>query len=100
MRDAESVATILVLENFHISIQCRRIRESRNDRPVKPIEVNPELQARGHVMTPAERRAQRISFAYGNIALSNADVTREMVEQAAEELDQQDERRKEGEGNG
>jgi hypothetical protein len=33
-------------------------------------------------MTEEERREQAISFAYGNTALSNPDVTREMVERA------------------
>lgn len=33
--------------------------------------------------TPAELRAQRISFAYGNVAIENPRVTREMVEREA-----------------
>jgi hypothetical protein len=31
------------------------------------------------------RRQQRISWVYGNLALSNPSITREMVEEAAEE---------------
>ena len=40
-----------------------------------------------NALPPEERRrhrhAQRISWVYGNVALSNPDVTREMVEEAA-----------------
>jgi hypothetical protein len=42
--------------------------------------------ARNHVMTPEERRAQVISFAYGNLAIENPAITREMVERAYDEL--------------
>ena len=38
--------------------------------------------ARSHVMTADERRRQAISFAYGNLAIENSGITREMVEQA------------------
>ena len=37
-------------------------------------------------MTPAQREAQRRSFAYGNTHFENADITRETVDRAAEEL--------------
>ena len=40
-------------------------------------------------LTPAEkkemRRLQRISWVYGNLAVENPNITREMVEKAAEE---------------
>lgn len=36
-------------------------------------------RARTHVMTDGEREAQARSFAYGNAAIDNPDVTREMV---------------------
>ena len=39
-------------------------------------------------MTPEQREEQRRSFAHGNVSLSNAAVTREMVDEAAVELDQ------------
>lgn len=39
--------------------------------------------AKSHTITPEERSAQRISFAYGNVALHNPAVTREMVEEQA-----------------
>lgn len=42
-----------------------------------------------NAMTPAQKRemhrAQRISWVYGNLALSNPDITREIVEKAAED---------------
>ncbi|HXK36744.1 MAG TPA: hypothetical protein VJ553_04140 [Candidatus Paceibacterota bacterium] len=41
-------------------------------------------KARTHVMTEEEQEAQQRSFAYGNAALSNPNVTREMVDRAAE----------------
>lgn len=41
---------------------------------------------RGYEVTPAEREEQLRSFAYGNAAISNPNVTREMVDRAAEEL--------------
>lgn len=52
------------------------------------VPVRPELdalmeKARDHVMTPQERIEQSISFAYGNGAIENPNITREMVEKAA-----------------
>jgi hypothetical protein len=38
-------------------------------------------------MTPEDWKRQRISFAYGNGALSNSRITRESVERAAEEME-------------
>lgn len=43
--------------------------------------------ARNYVMTPEELHEQRISFAYGNVAIENPRVTREMVEDAARKID-------------
>lgn len=37
-------------------------------------------------MTKAERRAQAISFAYGNAAIANPSITKEMVAKAYDEL--------------
>lgn len=37
-------------------------------------------KAREHVMTPEERRAQRISYVYGQLMDCNPDVSREEVE--------------------
>lgn len=42
--------------------------------------------SRTYVMTPEEREAQRRSFAYGNAHMSNENVTREMVDAAAEKI--------------
>lgn len=41
---------------------------------------------RGYQMTDAERRAQRRSFAYGNVAIENQLVTRQMVAEADEAM--------------
>jgi hypothetical protein len=43
--------------------------------------------SRTYFMTPEEREEQRRSFAYGNAHLSNPNVTRAMVDRAAEELE-------------
>jgi hypothetical protein len=40
-------------------------------------------------MTPAQRKRQRLSFAYGNTKLANERITREIVKRAAENLDNQ-----------
>ena len=40
--------------------------------------------ARNHKMTAAEREAQRRSFVYGNLHIENPNVTREIVDKAAE----------------
>ena len=47
-----------------------------------------ELLARAqkHTMTPEELEAQRRSFAFGNANIDNPNVTREMVDEAAERL--------------
>jgi predicted HAD superfamily Cof-like phosphohydrolase len=45
-------------------------------------------------MTAEEKEAQRRSFAYGNVALSNPDVTRETVDKAAEAADAAEARKK------
>lgn len=41
-------------------------------------------------MTPEAKACQRISFAYGNANISNPNVTREMVERAAEKMKEVD----------
>lgn len=38
-----------------------------------------ELIRNARRATPAELRAQRVSFAYGNVAIENPRITREMV---------------------
>ena len=37
-------------------------------------------------MTPEEREAQRRSFVHGTVAMSNPEVTREMVDEVVEEM--------------
>lgn len=60
--------------------------------PMKPLPRHPKLEELLRrvkdmpPMTPAERREQRISWAYGNVALSNPSVTREMVERIHDEM--------------
>lgn len=44
-------------------------------------------RARRARFTPEQRQQQRRSFAFGNAHLENADVTRAMVDQAAEALE-------------
>lgn len=59
---------------------------------IKPLPRNPNLAALLKAacnlppMTPVQRRAQRISWAYGNCALDNSSITREMVERAYDEM--------------
>jgi hypothetical protein len=38
------------------------------------------------VLTPEEKEQQRRSFAYGNTKIENPRITREMVDEAADEL--------------
>lgn len=42
--------------------------------------------ARKADMTPEQRKQQTISFVYGNLRIENPLITREIVEQAYEEL--------------
>jgi hypothetical protein len=44
-------------------------------------------QAKDMPMTLEEREEQRRSFAHGTIAMHNPGMTREMIDQAAEELE-------------
>lgn len=45
------------------------------------------IEAARHVtMTPAEREEQRRSFAFGNCAIENPLVTRELVDRVADRL--------------
>ena len=42
--------------------------------------------AKVRVFSPAEREAQRRSFAYGNVAFNNQLVTRSMIDQVADRM--------------
>ncbi|MEK7185279.1 MAG: hypothetical protein AAB726_01525 [Patescibacteria group bacterium] len=51
------------------------------------LDPTPLLEAaRHHVITTKERDEQRISFAHGNVAISNPRVTREIIELSVAEL--------------
>lgn len=58
--------------------------------------MNDELEklleaARYRPLTQVEKEEQRRSFAYGNANIENPRVTREMIDEQAAELDDQDE---------
>ena len=42
--------------------------------------------ARTQVMTPEEREAQRRSFVYGNLAIENPNITRELIDEVADQM--------------
>jgi len=54
-----------------------------------PEELLEELlaKARSHQITPEEKARQRLSFAYGNAAISNPNITRESIKRAAQRID-------------
>jgi len=58
----------LLLKNHGIRMTARRLEQLKN-----------------YKVTEKERKEQAISFAYGNVKLSNPNITREMVEKAYEE---------------
>lgn len=43
-------------------------------------------RAINHIMTSEEKRVQAISFAYGNTAIENPTITREMIEREYDRL--------------
>jgi hypothetical protein len=48
------------------------------------------LKRAKHVeMTPSEKEAQRKSFAYGNANIENAAVTKDVIEKAAAEIEEE-----------
>lgn len=44
-------------------------------------------ETRNHVMTPEEKDEQRRSFACGNTVIENPRVTREMIDESADEIE-------------
>lgn len=48
------------------------------------------VAAKQHALTPTEKEEQRRSFAYGNTKIENARITREMVDQEAERLKEEE----------
>ncbi len=59
----------------------------RNEPGIPPELAELLEKAKDHKMTPDEIREQRISFAYGNAAIENPNVTKDMVRKAADWLD-------------
>lgn len=60
---------------------------------VYPVDEELEVlleRAKKIKMTPEDMRAQRRSFAYGNVHMSNPSVTWEDVDKAIEELDKEE----------
>lgn len=81
--------------------ECAARHKAREDANAKQAEIERKAAAydelspglaqlleavRNHQWTEAERRAQAISFAYGNCAIENTAVTREVVEQEYDKL--------------
>lgn len=62
--------------------QCGAIRAARQGQPVSDEDIQAMIAA-APPMTDEAREEQRRSFAYGNAAISNARVTRAMVDAAA-----------------
>lgn len=53
----------------------------------KSIDINNLIEeCRGYKMTPEEQEKQRRSFAYGNTVIENPNITRELIDKAAEDL--------------
>ena len=46
--------------------------------------------SRGYKMSREEKRDQRVSFAFGNAAIENPSITREMVEKMDREIHPED----------
>jgi hypothetical protein len=51
-----------------------------------PASTTPRHPLAGYVMTPEEKEEQRRSFALGNVGMHNPDVTREVIDRAADSL--------------
>lgn len=62
------------------------LRAGKPDIDEKLALLNLVEKAKKIVMTPEQKEAQRRDFAYGNVALHNPEVTREMVDKAAEAM--------------
>ena len=66
----------------HISHPCEGCGRIGGRRHEPTLETLIE-EARNRPFSEQERHAQRLSFAYGNVKMSNDRVTREMVEEAS-----------------
>lgn len=68
----------LVLCPFFLYVLVRQTKDQTLDELVANV--------RNYKMTAKEREAQRRDFTYGNLKLHNPEVTREMVDEAAEKI--------------
>lgn len=68
----------------------RSVSDQKEISDTRPsLDLNTLIEtARAYKPTPAEEEEQRRSFAYGNVALHNPNVTREMVDKVADEMKQ------------
>ncbi len=84
---------LLVLASFPL-LTCGslvlyfHLQDRRTDRKIKTagdesLAASERITPPARRMTEAEREAQRRSFAYGNAKLSNPNVTRQMIDNAA-----------------
>ncbi len=64
---------------------CKRCSECGS--LIRPRKMEYPCPARRGRMQAEEREAQRRSFAFGNASLSNPNVTREVVDEAAEKIE-------------
>lgn len=62
----------LLLKNHSIRMTSRRLEQLKN-----------------YKVTDKDRKEQAISFAYGNVKLSNPNITKEMVEKAYGQLERE-----------
>jgi hypothetical protein len=83
--DAHRAATVMVNERGNTGDLIDLILHLMQERAqiVRQVRLDALIEkARSHIMTPEQQQAQAKSFVYGNVALSNPAVTREMVEEA------------------
>jgi hypothetical protein len=65
------------------------LQDRRTERIVRDAFEHLLASARRAEMTPEQREEQRRSFAYGNTALENPRITRQIIDQEAEKLSPQ-----------
>jgi len=67
--------------------ECKNIYDEITLKDFRPYVLRQMLLAlKDYKMTAEEKRAQAISFAYGNCKLSNENITKEQVERAYDQL--------------
>lgn len=87
--DEDGVERVFLVVGYRgQDVLCRRIRRSHEHRDQLEdghFTLRYLLEhARRHTMNDAEKEAQRRSFAHGNVAIDNPQITREDVDRAAE----------------